>query len=155
MHTLNSRLSYLICDIRIEEEQLLSKHRRRARMGRASVVAVAATIAIAVTPATANANLTWFFQGYLGPGAQDADVTRTQLTSTWAFSDGPSRKASAGAHYPGGWTLYGSYWTAWLESCQPYPNQNLGSMVQNPHTVAQTDFTGWSGWVYNGIGSGC
>jgi len=122
---------------------------------RAASIAMALTGALLIVPAQANAGWTWWRAGHIGAGARDGDVTHAELTSSHALSDGASRKASAGAHLPGGWTQYGPFFTAWQQVCQPYSYENLGALVENPHTVPQEDFDGWAGWRANGVYVGC
>lgn len=124
-------------------------HRHGGRGGntlrRTSLAAVLALVALLMATPVANANYTWWRTGALGAGQADADLTRTNLYSSRAYAD-YDRYAQAGAHYPGGWTLYGGYAQALNEVCQNYPGLNLGAMVRNPHTVTQSQFWALSGW---------
>lgn len=117
-------------------------------------IVLALLIVAAVLPAVASAEWTWYRYGSLCAECRDADVTRTALTASFAQAD-YGRYIQAGAHYSGGWDLYGSYVQGLNEACHTYPGLNLGAMVRNPHTVSQADVWAHAGWVMNGQGSYC
>lgn len=58
--------------------------------------------------------------------------------------------AQAGAHYPGGQSLYANWAEGWGYSCHPYGGgADLGAMLRNPHTIAMA-MTGFDNFSYNG-----
>ncbi len=125
---------------------MISVFRRRAASTIVAVV-VAATVAVSAfaTAESASALSFVYFNAALGPGAQAAGGSVGGYTATWNGADLPSHKAEAAAHYPGGWTLHGSYVDGWGAACHDYDgSRQLGGMIRNPHTVTQNPMGGIS-----------
>lgn len=99
-------------------------------------LALAATL-LMVSPASAD-EVTWKY-GWLGAnGGRDASASYPQFRASGAVADSLNHKIRAGAHYPGGWTLYASFAEGWGSACHSYAgDQDLGALLENPHTVDQ------------------
>lgn len=80
---------------------------------------------------------TWRGGGALAAGARDAGASVSALTASNAWADSSGHKIRAGAHYPGGWTLYAGFAEGWGYACHSYSPNNLGALIENPHTVTQ------------------
>lgn len=110
-------------------------------------VAVAGTIAVLAlaTAESASAAVFAYYNAPLGPGAQAAGSSVGGYTGTVNGADSQNHKAEAAAHYPGGWTLHGSYVDGWGIACHAYDgSRELGGMIRNPHTVTQNPMGGTS-----------
>lgn len=61
--------------------------------------------------------------------------SKYNLRSSIAWSNS-SYRSNAGAHYPGGTSLYANWAEGWGFACHPYAaGQTLGAMLRNPHTI--------------------
>lgn len=104
-------------------------------MMKAAIVGGVLTAALA-TAGSANAAYTPYWQGALDAHDQKAGGSIGGYTATFNGSDGPSHKIEAAAHYPGGWSLHGSYVDGWDHACHAYDgSRELGGMIRNPHSV--------------------
>lgn len=89
----------------------------------------------------------------MGPRVERAGGSYYDYRSTWVRSTGYQGYAmdwvGAGAHVPGGWTMYGSYVVGWIESCHVYAaNNNLGAMIINWSYSLSQSIVAYSNWPY-------
>lgn len=111
-------------------------------MLRRLVVGLVASGCLLAAPMAGAAQVTWK-SGSLGAGSRDASGTYPQLRASAAGADSSAHKIRAGAHLPGGWTLYASFAEAWGSVCHSYSGaMDLGALIENPHTVSQNPVTG-------------
>lgn len=100
-----------------------------ARRTAALVATVAAVCVAATVPSVADAAWVTWTQGIVPPQGQMAGPTQSQLRSV---ATSGYDWVGAGAHLPGGWTMYGSYITGFQHACHDYAAGNsLGPMAKN------------------------
>lgn len=108
---------------------------RRGALAIAMCVALmaAAFAAVSATPASAYTN---YHSGNLGAGLRTNGPSGSYLRTSDAYV-ATDRKALAGAHLPGGQTLYANWAEGFGYACHPYntTSVSLGAMAGNPHSV--------------------
>ncbi len=115
----------------------MKSKRNQRSISRVLTLTLASVLLAALTPAGASAVMV-FHNGTLPANGQAAGPSEFNYRYTAARSEGSYRQVGAGAHLPGGWTMYGSYIYGWSYACHSYAlGNNLGGMVHNPHTVSQ------------------
>lgn len=98
-------------------------------------VAALAMAACVLAASSSSASALPYWSGWMNPQAAYADVSSFNMTGSWAQSN-IYDWVGAGAHYPGGWTMYGSMAVAVYYACHRYAGgNNLGGIVQNASTV--------------------
>lgn len=96
-----------------------------------------------VTPASATA---YTFNWNVGPGQQYALGAEVNYRSSSVWGQD---WVAAGAHYPGGWSLYGGYVIGFTYACHAYAAGNtLGGMMQNAsvsltQSMTITEYYNW------------
>jgi hypothetical protein len=88
----------------------------------------------------------------MGPRTERAGDSYYDYRNTNVWSTGyggyPQDWVAAGAHLPGGWTMYGSYVTGWIEFCHVYaPGNTLGAMIMN-WAYLTAHISAYSTWPY-------
>lgn len=119
-------------------------------MRRRDVVGLVAAACLMAMPTAASADQLLWRYGPLAANARDASGAFPQLRASAAAAESTGRKIGAGAHLPGGWTLYANFAEGWGSACHSYAGTNdLGALIENPHTVSQSPVTGilrWYAW---------
>lgn len=82
-----------------------------------------------------------YHNGSVGPNSTVAGPSIYNLRASIGASD--DGVVYVAAHLPGGWTLYGSWVSAWWSACHSYAAGNtLGGIMHNPHS--------FSAWMVGG-----
>lgn len=108
------------------------------------LVALALTMsASAVTATRSSADQYW--DAWINPQVAETDVSYYNMTYSGGYA-GMNAWVGAGAHLPGGWTMYGSMATGAEWACHTYAAGNtLGGIVQNASTSVYQEIRGWDG----------
>ena len=119
-----------------------TRHRRGLRRTR-RLLAFAVALGVAL-PASAEANTTWYFADYSGAFVRQADTTRSLLLGSNANSS-CACVMRAGAHYPGGTTLYASWAVGTDYACHTYGTNNIGAMFESSAYTYVSAVSFWHG----------
>jgi hypothetical protein len=109
-------------------------------------------VATISTPTASAIRTHWEGEVVMGPRTERAGDSSYDYRNTNVWSTGrggyPQDWVAAGAHLPGGWTMYGSYVTGWIEACHTYAAGNtLGAMIMN-WSYYTADIEAYSNWPY-------
>ena len=125
--------------------------------GRVAGTAAAFLATAALAPTLAMADLTAYFNSpppiSTGVAGRVSDISRTHLTSSGVGSYCDTCTIWAGAHYPGGNSLFASWASGLGEACHNYGGENIGAMIEAPWT-SQNIVIALAGWT-GSSGSNC
>lgn len=111
-------------------------------MLRRFVVGVVAAGCLVATPVAGADQVGWKY-GSLAAYSRDASPSYPQFRASAASADSGAHKIRAGAHLPGGWTLYANFAEGWGSACHSYAGtMTLGALIENPHSVSQYPVAG-------------
>jgi hypothetical protein len=114
--------------------RLIAAIRGASPRRRALAVALGFAMAAVGFAAPAQASDTFYYD-INPPGARQVGPSTSALRAVDSAVD-TGRIAQAGAHYPGGYSLYANWAEATTYACHPYNAGNtLGAMLQNKHSV--------------------
>lgn len=110
--------------------------RRLFRVFGALVVGVCSVGAIVGVALPAHASVVSYWSADVESEDRRASGSFSNLRKSEGWTSGAHHKAQAGAHLPGGHTLYASWAEGWGFACHSYAaGQTLGAMIRNPHSV--------------------